>query len=258
MTRNFIRALLTAAALFIGTTYATAARADAVRYRFVDEKLGLSSGGGLQTGTADWVGATAYTVGQVVRNGGFYYKCSVAGTSAASPGPSPNTLTDNTVTWVLGTSAMPTTASDSTQLHELGYIALGKDTSAGDYGIGEFIYVKFTGTVAPGDFVIVDRQGKTAVQTPGAAPGASKFSAIGISMGAQTSGAFGWVMIRGIHDQANVTAALTVGTVLSGGAVAGRANQAVANYILDGSVLRVAGVVGTGTVELYWPACSGR
>jgi hypothetical protein len=227
----------------------------AVAYKFVDEKLGLSSGGGLQTGTADWVASTVYAVGNVVRNGGFYYKCSVAGTSASSIGPSPNTLADNTVTWVLGNSAMPTTTTDTAQAHELGYIALALDPT---YGIGEFIYVKFTGITVAGDFVTFDRFNKTATQTAAAAPGANKYLSIGISMGSQTATSFGWVMIRGVHDQANVTAALTTGTVLTGSATAGRCNQAVANYVFDSAVLRGAGVVGTGTVELYWPTCSSR
>lgn len=261
MTRIFSRALVALVALsFLAPIVSTDAHA-AVAYKFVDEKLGLSSGGGLTTAVSDWKASTAYTVGQVVRNGGFLYKCSVAGTSASSIGPSPNTLTDNTVTWVLGISAMSSTATETTQQHDLGYIAIGRDDT---YGIGEFVYVKFTGNVSPGDFVIVDRQGKTAVQTPATAPGASKESFGGIAMGnhatAGTTADFGWVMIRGVHDQANVAASGVAGTIMAGSAVAGRATSAAQtlNYLFDGAVQRVAGVVGTGTVELYWPVCSGR
>jgi hypothetical protein len=154
----------------------------------------------------------------------------------------------------LGFPAIAVTG-DTTQRTNLGRIVVAQDAT---YGDGEFMYVKFTGTVAAGDFVITDRQGKTCAQTPAAAPGANKFSVIGIAMAAQVNGQYGWVMVRGVHDAANVTAGLTVGTVLSGSATLGRCNQGVANYVFDGAVLRVAGIAGAGTVELYWPMCSGR
>jgi hypothetical protein len=230
----------------------------AVNFRFIDQKVGLSTGGALPLNARKWAAATVYAVGDVVQSGGFLFRCSVAGTSAAAgatAGPSPTVLADNTVTWVLMIALSSLCQSDAAQTHDLGYQALAVDDT---YGMGTFRYVKFTGTVLPGDFVIVDQQGVTCVQTPGAAPGASKVSFIGISMGSQVSGTYGWVMIQGVHDQANVTAALTVGNVLTGGAVAGRANQAIANYIFEAAVLRNAGVAGKGVVEIYWPVCSGR
>ena len=49
-----------------------------------------------------WVATTAYVQGQVVVNGGYQYICSVAGTSAASGGPTGQgfaPIIDNTVTW---------------------------------------------------------------------------------------------------------------------------------------------------------------
>ena len=49
-----------------------------------------------------WQPSTAYTVGQCVSNGtgGYYYRCTVAGTSASSGGPSgTTTVTDGGVTW---------------------------------------------------------------------------------------------------------------------------------------------------------------
>lgn len=150
-------------------------------------------------------------------------------------------------------------SNDTTQRTNLGRIASVADAT---YGEGEVIYVKFTGTVAAGDFVLIDRQGKTAVQLPNSAPGANKVSISGVALAAQTNGAFGWVLIRGVHDLANTSnSASTVGQVMSGGGgAAGRAGQGVANYILDGTVLRVApaGAATTSTVELYWPICSGR
>ncbi|CAN0621098.1 P2_N domain-containing protein [Burkholderia multivorans] len=48
-----------------------------------------------------WAGTTAYAVGAQVSNGGNVYQCTVAGTSAASGGPSGNgtAIADGTVTW---------------------------------------------------------------------------------------------------------------------------------------------------------------
>ena len=49
-----------------------------------------------------WVANTAYVQGQVVVNGGYQYVCSVAGTAAASGGPTGQgfaPIIDNTVTW---------------------------------------------------------------------------------------------------------------------------------------------------------------
>ena len=48
-----------------------------------------------------WAGSTAYTRGSCVSNGGNLYQCIIAGTSAASGGPSgtTNSITDGTVTW---------------------------------------------------------------------------------------------------------------------------------------------------------------
>lgn len=52
--------------------------------------------------SAAWAATTAYTAGQVVTNGGNYYICYAAGTSAGSGGPTgtgAGPITDNTVTW---------------------------------------------------------------------------------------------------------------------------------------------------------------
>lgn len=61
-----------------------------------------------------WAASTAYVAGQVVTNGSYQYLCNVAGTSAASGGPtgtSANLITDNTVSWYYYGLAMPGTAS---------------------------------------------------------------------------------------------------------------------------------------------------
>jgi hypothetical protein len=236
----------------------------ATNYKPIDGKVGISSPGAVPPTAKNWLPSTAYDVPgnltgkpSFVVNGAFAFQCSVAGTSAAgAQGPTPTLLTDNTVTWVLVGAISPMYAQDAAPAVELGYIAVAVDPT---YGEGEFLYTKFTGTVHAGDFVVVDRQGLTCVALPTVAPGASKLSIVGISMGEQLANTYGWVMIRGVHDQANVTAALTVGSMFTGGgASAGRVAQATANYLIESAVLRAAGVAGCGTVELYWPVSAGR
>ena len=53
-----------------------------------------------QAATA-WAASTAYVVNQVVSNGGNVYKCTAAGTSASSGGPTGtgSSIADGTVTW---------------------------------------------------------------------------------------------------------------------------------------------------------------
>jgi hypothetical protein len=234
----------------------------AVNYAFIDAKLGLTSSGAKSLGTIPWAPLTPYVVGQIVQNGGFSYRCSVAGNSAAlaaapqSSGPAPNQLADGTVTWVRVAAISSVCGQDAVAAQELGYQAIAKDPV---YGTAFFRYVKFTGPTNPGDFVIVDQVNQLATQTPAAAPGAGKVSILGISMGQQINGSFGWVLIQGVHDQANVAAAGVVGNTLQGSAVVGQASTAVVvNYIFDGTVLRNAGLAGMGVVEFYWPVCSGR
>lgn len=230
----------------------------AVNYKFIDQKGDLTSSSfqGLNATRGFWLPATVYVAGDTAQNGGFLFRCSVGGASAAGPGPSPNTLVDNAATWVLVGPCSGLCQQDAAQAHELGYQAIAKDDT---YGVATFMYVKFTGITVAGDWVFFDNQGKTCSQIPAAAPGASKFNKVGISMGSQINGSFGWVMIQGVHDQANVTAGGTVGNLCAGVATAGRSTTVqTANFIFDGTVLRNAGVVGTGTVELYWPTCSGR
>jgi hypothetical protein len=79
-----------------------------------------------------WLASTAYVLGQVVTNGGKLYRCSTAGTSASSGGPTGTAtdITDNTAHWRylqvgsafkggamlrnLSTSASPIFVGDST------------------------------------------------------------------------------------------------------------------------------------------------
>lgn len=153
----------------------------------------------------------------------------------------------------IGTS--PLTNSDATAVTQLGTIVRGVDTSTGAYGEAEFEYVKFTGTVAAGDAVVVDRGGKTCVQ---ASTSAAK-GLIGISMAAQSSGTFGWVLVRGIHDGANVATGVTAGTALGVSATAGRLAATSTGNKVDGGFERVStSASNVGVVEFEWPAWTGN
>jgi hypothetical protein len=247
------------------------------KYQFNDgAKLGYTGSGQAGLPATPWAPATVYAAGAVAENGGFVFQTAAGGISAAfvagtTQGPTPVVLTDNTVTWVLKgfSSALctqDTVDSNSGQpRHELGIIAIGKDISNNGYGEAEFMYVKFSGIVVPGDFVYVNQQNFVAQQIPAAILAAQRgFGKIAITMGAQVVGSYGWVMVRGIHDCANVaTASATADSVLAGAGVAGRAmaNPAAltANYILDGARLNaVFTVLGLANVELYYAYHSGR
>jgi|GEM_PF-4331841 len=145
--------------------------------------------------------------------------------------------------------------SDAVAQQEVGYVAIAKDPT---YGLGEFMYCKFTAAVAAGDLVIMDRFGQATIDAPAVATKGN----FGISMGAQTGAAtYGWVMIRGVHDGANVLTGSAVAYGPNYGSVinAGRITSAVtASYIIDTLAIKVSGAANVGTVEIYWPTCSGR
>lgn len=155
-----------------------------------------------------------------------------------------------------GTIGLPLidVAGDTTQRAALGQIVVAADAT---YGQGEFEYVKFTGTVAAGDLVVIDRFAKTCVQSPAAAASAKGLS-VGIAMGAQTANCYGWVMVRGIHDAANVATGTAAGSLLSGSATAGRGATAVANYNIDVATVKTLAASNLATVEMLWPAVNGR
>lgn len=148
-------------------------------------------------------------------------------------------------------------ASDLTQRLPLGTTVTGVDTSTAAYGEAEFEYVKFTGIVARGDLVVIDRQAKTGVVSPAAATK----GAFGIAMAAQVANSYGWVMKRGIDDAANVLTGATAGyaPIYGSALTAGRITNAVtAGYILEGVAIRVTGVLNVGCVEVNYPSCTGR
>ncbi len=148
-------------------------------------------------------------------------------------------------------------ASDLTQRIPLGTIVKGVDQSTGAYGEAEFEYVKFTGIVARGDLVLIDRQAKTGII---AAAAATKGN-FGIAMAAQVANSYGYVMKRGVDDAANVLTGATPGfaPIYGSALTAGRITSAVtANYILEGVAIRVTGVSNVGCVEVNYPNCTGR
>ena len=67
-----------------------------------------------------WAGTTAYTKGTLVINSGNEYQCTVAGTSAASGGPThaSGTATDGSVTWQFVKSALEEVDLDVIYLYE--------------------------------------------------------------------------------------------------------------------------------------------
>jgi hypothetical protein len=142
-------------------------------------------------------------------------------------------------------------SGDTTQRIALGTIALGRDPT---YGEGEFLYMKFTGTTVAGDFVIPDRFALTCTQSPTSATKGP----VGISMAAQASGTYGWVLVRGVHDAANVATSTAANALLSGSSTAGRASTGVANYNFDVALCKTLAASNLATVELYWPVINGR
>jgi hypothetical protein len=151
--------------------------------------------------------------------------------------------------------------SDSTAKFTLGTICKGFDTSTSAYGEGEFIYVKFTGAaaIAAGDFVGVDRYAKTAV----GATTSTVLNLIGLAMAAQAlnvaTPAYGWVMIRGVHDGANVATGVAAGKLAVQASPAGRviASGGAGNKI-DAAINKITSVSNVSTVELIWPTATGN
>jgi len=227
----------------------------AIKYQFIDEKLGVSSPPQIPPYASVWRPATIYVAGASTTNGGFVFSTVAGGTSGAigNIGPTPQNLVDVGTTWVLVGPVTGLGAADVLPQQELGYIALAKDQT---YGVGEFIYVKFTGACVAGDFVFVDRFALTAIQAPVTALKGN----LGLAMASQVANQYGWVMIRGVHDGANVVTAAAIGSVAGASGVLGRANISgtVAGATFDGVLLKTAAIANVATVELYWPGCSGR
>lgn len=239
-------------------------------YKATGSKIGISPGDGptIVTGGPQWKANTVYPAGAIVVNGPFAFSTVAGGTSSAvanASGPVPNVLADGTVTWVLlglndgvqGAIA-GLYGAEKEQKHELGTLAEVKDAGPDDFGIGEVEYVKFTGTVVAGDFVAINRFAKTCTQLP-ASPGANAYVRVGIALCSAASGQYGWVLVRGIHDTANVATGATADALVvasAAGRVTGTATAAAATNI-GGAVIRRTGVANVGVVELFYAHHTG-
>jgi len=238
----------------------------AINYQIVDaSKLGAPGPGPTRlpiVGYTTWAINTVYGAGAKVQNGAFLFSTVAGGTSAASGnGPSPQYLTDNSVTWVLVGGVSNLTVSDATQQMDLGTTLTGSDPT---YGVGEFIYVKLTGSTAivAGDAVIINRAAMTAVQAASGATGTSR-GLCGLAMGSHAlnvaTPTYGWVMLRGVHSHANIITGTSVDVGLHISATAGRLGLSpVSTYSTPGFVGRVANAANNvGMCELAWPVGSG-
>jgi|SRR5579859_15457 len=155
--------------------------------------------------------------------------------------------------------ASPLTQVDAAAKLPLGTICTGVDQSAAAYGQGEFRYVKFTGNCTAGDFMVIDNAGQKTVQ----ASTTSAKGQIGIAMAthaaAATTADYGWCMIRGTHDGANVATGQTDGTALGVSSTAGRATATSAGNKIDAAFERVVtSASNVGTAEVNWPAWTGN
>jgi hypothetical protein len=104
-----------------------------------------STEGGLNNTAPDWEATHAYAAGDVVTNGGNLYRCSTAGTSAASGGPSgtgTDPITDGTAKWYYLAPAgdtvtvwepeTPYTAGEKVNSHGFVYLCVRGGTSAAE------------------------------------------------------------------------------------------------------------------------------
>lgn len=152
---------------------------------------------------------------------------------------------------------------DTAATVKIGSLVKGLDTSTADYGEAEFEYIKYTGSaaIAAGDLVVFDRGAKAGV---GAAQAAAK-GCVGIAMAAVTApqavaGVYGWVLVRGVHDGANIATGATAGLPIYLTSTVGRGSGTVAaGFKCDGMFERVStSASNVGVVELEWPVFSGN
>lgn len=95
-------------------------------------------------------------------------------------------------------------APDTTQRHQLGMVVAGQDPF---WGGGEFMYVKFGGTVAQGNVVVWD-SAFSATTCPNTA---NMGRPVGVAVYAATANQFGWVQLSG-QMVTSVTASVAAGT----------------------------------------------
>lgn len=232
----------------------------AANYRFVDSsKLGLSGGPvAPPLFSTQWAPGTVYPAKAQVVNGGFLFATAAGGTSAAAVavGPQPGDLTDNTVTWTLSGAYAGPYLVTTTQQHELGIICELLDAGPNAFGLGEAVYCKYSGTTVPGDFVVIDRYNFTGIQS-----NTTQRGLVGVGLGVGAAGSFGWVLVRGVHDHANLgNGASVVGQIPYMSATAGRVLTTVSGTNgLPGCIIKVTGTAANyGAVEMAWAVAAGN
>lgn len=223
-----------------------------IGYRFSDPRIGFGPAASPATspGAApQWTASQTWAALAYCVNNGYLFRTVAGGAGNTSgDGPSQGNLVDASCTWVAVGPLNPLYAQDAAATVTVGTIAKGISP---DFGEGDFQYVKFTGTVVAGDFVVVDSYAQTAVVMP-----TTPVSGVGgISMASQASGTFGWVMIKGVHGAANVANAVAAGGTGNSGAAAGRLIAATTNNTLSGCWIRLAavGALNFAAVELRYP-----
>ena len=225
-----------------------------IGYRLSDRDIGLgpaTAPPSILSGTPaiPWAPSLTFAALSYCTNNGYLFKTTAGGAGNTSgDGPSQGNLVDASCTWVAVGPLNPLYAQDAAATSPPGTKASGISP---DFGEGEFVYVKFTGTVVAGDFVVIDGYAQTAVAMP-----TTFVSGVGgISMASQASGTYGWVMIRGVHGAANVANAVAAGGTGNSGAAAGRLIAATTNNTLSGAWVRLTavGALNFAAVEVRYP-----
>jgi hypothetical protein len=233
-----------------------------IGYRFADRDVGLTPADAppnILSGTQaiPWAPSLTFAALSYCTNNGYLFKTTAGGAGNTSgDGPSQTNLTDASCTWVAVGPLNGLYGSDSAATLPLGTLVKGISP---DFGEGEFVYVKFTGTVLAGDTVVYNTYAATATTAPVLAAAVTG-CLYGISMAVQASGTFGWIMIRGVHGAAalaNGTAAGMVGISGStaGTLVLGVVTAIAAINIIFGAQVRLApvGALAFGIVEVRYP-----
>lgn len=196
-----------------------------------------------------WVASTTWAALSTCTNNGFLFRTVAGGAGNTSgDGPSQASLTDASCTWVAVGPLNSLYGQDAAATLPVGTVVKGVSP---DFGEGEFIYVKFSGTVAAGDACVYDTYAGTCVVQPTSFVNGLE----GIAMAAQASGTYGYLMIRGIHGAGSVLNGVAAGGLGNSAATAGRLIAATTSNTVFGANLRLApvGALNYGIVEVRYP-----
>lgn len=232
----------------------------AINYQLVDSgQIGAPGPGPTRlpiVGVKQWAVSQTWAAGDKVQCGAFLFSTVAGGAGAATGnGPSPQYLTDNACTWVLVGGISNLTVSDAVQAMDLGTILVGSDPN---YGRGEFMYVKFTGSTAivAGDWIAVERYSMTGTQAT-----TTTRASVGIAMGSHAlnvaTPTYGWVMLRGIHTNGKANATCAINSTLYMLAAGAATTTSAAGTGINSAICKVAVANGQATFDLYWPMMNG-